>query len=64
MIGQNQTPERVTSETNQKTCVDCGTTKTPLWRGGPAGPKVSNLVYLPDQFRSPSLVCFILYDSV
>ncbi|XP_071693361.1 GATA transcription factor 15-like [Rutidosis leptorrhynchoides] len=22
-----------------KTCVDCGTTKTPLWRGGPAGPK-------------------------
>lgn len=23
-----------------KTCADCGTTKTPLWRGGPAGPKV------------------------
>ncbi|XP_047318761.1 GATA transcription factor 17-like [Impatiens glandulifera] len=22
-----------------KTCVDCGTWKTPLWRGGPAGPK-------------------------
>ncbi|KAF5819189.1 putative transcription factor C2C2-GATA family [Helianthus annuus] len=22
-----------------KSCVDCGTTKTPLWRGGPAGPK-------------------------
>ncbi|CAL5393398.1 unnamed protein product [Camellia sinensis] len=22
-----------------KTCADCGTTKTPLWRGGPAGPK-------------------------
>ncbi|KAK4374481.1 hypothetical protein RND71_005158 [Anisodus tanguticus] len=39
MSGQNQTPERVSSETNQKTCVDCGTTKTPLWRGGPAGPK-------------------------
>ncbi|KAK6772765.1 hypothetical protein RDI58_028003 [Solanum bulbocastanum] len=39
MIGQNKTPERVSSETNQKTCVDCGTTKTPLWRGGPAGPK-------------------------
>ncbi|XP_068660360.1 GATA transcription factor 15-like [Aristolochia californica] len=23
----------------QKTCTDCNTTKTPLWRGGPAGPK-------------------------
>ncbi|KAG9459514.1 hypothetical protein H6P81_004022 [Aristolochia fimbriata] len=23
----------------QKTCADCNTTKTPLWRGGPAGPK-------------------------
>ncbi|KAF7146696.1 hypothetical protein RHSIM_Rhsim04G0231900 [Rhododendron simsii] len=22
-----------------KACADCGTTKTPLWRGGPAGPK-------------------------
>ncbi|PWA40543.1 hypothetical protein CTI12_AA562350 [Artemisia annua] len=22
-----------------KTCADCGTSKTPLWRGGPAGPK-------------------------
>ncbi|KAL5541907.1 hypothetical protein UlMin_009617 [Ulmus minor] len=26
-------------ETQKKTCADCGTTKTPLWRGGPAGPK-------------------------
>nr|DAD38186.1 TPA_asm: hypothetical protein HUJ06_008827 [Nelumbo nucifera] len=24
----------------KKSCADCGTTKTPLWRGGPAGPKV------------------------
>lgn len=39
MSGQNQTPEKVSSDTNQKTCADCGTTKTPLWRGGPAGPK-------------------------
>ncbi|CAI0427999.1 unnamed protein product [Linum tenue] len=23
----------------KKTCADCGTSKTPLWRGGPAGPK-------------------------
>ncbi|KAA8527403.1 hypothetical protein F0562_034882 [Nyssa sinensis] len=26
-------------ESNVKTCADCGTSKTPLWRGGPAGPK-------------------------
>ncbi|RYR30809.1 hypothetical protein Ahy_B01g055579 [Arachis hypogaea] len=25
----------------KKTCADCGTSKTPLWRGGPAGPKVT-----------------------
>ncbi|XP_016495649.1 GATA transcription factor 15 [Nicotiana tabacum] len=31
--------ERENSESQLKTCVDCGTTKTPLWRGGPAGPK-------------------------
>ncbi|KHN03949.1 GATA transcription factor 16 [Glycine soja] len=23
----------------KKCCADCKTTKTPLWRGGPAGPK-------------------------
>ncbi|KAE8711908.1 GATA transcription factor 15 [Hibiscus syriacus] len=23
----------------KRTCADCGTSKTPLWRGGPAGPK-------------------------
>lgn len=39
MSGQSKTPERVSLETSQKTCADCGTTKTPLWRGGPAGPK-------------------------
>ncbi|XP_027333048.1 GATA transcription factor 16-like [Abrus precatorius] len=27
------------SSEQKKTCADCGTTKTPLWRGGPAGPK-------------------------
>ncbi|XP_054807456.1 GATA transcription factor 15 [Prosopis cineraria] len=26
-------------ESPKKTCADCGTSKTPLWRGGPAGPK-------------------------
>ncbi|TKY61550.1 GATA transcription factor 16 [Spatholobus suberectus] len=27
------------SNENKKCCADCKTTKTPLWRGGPAGPK-------------------------
>ncbi|XP_030528184.1 GATA transcription factor 16-like [Rhodamnia argentea] len=27
------------SAEGKKTCADCGTSKTPLWRGGPAGPK-------------------------
>ncbi|KAL3829346.1 hypothetical protein ACJIZ3_018148 [Penstemon smallii] len=40
MSSQPPTPDRVSSDcTNVKTCVDCGTSKTPLWRGGPAGPK-------------------------
>ncbi|KAI8561764.1 hypothetical protein RHMOL_Rhmol04G0366900 [Rhododendron molle] len=30
-----------------KTCADCGTTKTPLWRGGPAGPKVWSISIQP-----------------
>ncbi|CAA0817549.1 GATA transcription factor 15 [Striga hermonthica] len=40
MSSQTPTPDRVSSDgSNVKTCVDCGTSKTPLWRGGPAGPK-------------------------
>lgn len=31
--------EAMMSENNKKFCSDCKTTKTPLWRGGPAGPK-------------------------
>ncbi|KAK9724216.1 hypothetical protein RND81_05G056100 [Saponaria officinalis] len=33
--------EEQASSENEKTkkCADCGTSKTPLWRGGPAGPK-------------------------
>ncbi|XWS58121.1 hypothetical protein CRYUN_Cryun08bG0007500 [Craigia yunnanensis] len=31
--------EDTMSENNKKFCSDCKTTKTPLWRGGPAGPK-------------------------
>ncbi|XP_024023019.1 GATA transcription factor 16 [Morus notabilis] len=29
----------VEANENKRSCVDCRTTKTPLWRGGPAGPK-------------------------
>lgn len=33
-------PNGIPSEEGyKKTCADCGTSKTPLWRGGPAGPK-------------------------
>jgi hypothetical protein len=38
----SKTPDRdmaSSDESQAKTCADCGTTKTPLWRGGPAGPK-------------------------
>ncbi|XVF57561.1 hypothetical protein PTKIN_Ptkin06aG0215600 [Pterospermum kingtungense] len=31
--------EDMSTEDNKKFCTDCKTTKTPLWRGGPAGPK-------------------------
>ncbi|CBI39566.3 unnamed protein product, partial [Vitis vinifera] len=33
--------ESLSEEMNEikKCCTDCKTTKTPLWRGGPAGPK-------------------------
>nr|XP_043613133.1 GATA transcription factor 16-like [Erigeron canadensis] len=44
VINSKSSPERSGSTTSDggsliNTCVDCGTSKTPLWRGGPAGPK-------------------------
>lgn len=39
---ENKYPEVASSSEDsqvKKTCADCGTSKTPLWRGGPAGPK-------------------------
>lgn len=50
----SRTPERVSTDgtLNQaaKTCADCGTTKTPLWRGGPAGPKVYKYVSIMSMY--------------
>ncbi|KAI3693800.1 hypothetical protein L1987_76752 [Smallanthus sonchifolius] len=31
--------EETESSNEKKCCTDCRTTRTPLWRGGPAGPK-------------------------
>lgn len=38
---EDSNPNSTSSPTSEqkKTCADCGTSKTPLWRGGPAGPK-------------------------
>ncbi|CAM0885676.1 unnamed protein product [Alopecurus aequalis] len=32
-------PDECTASGDPKACADCLTTKTPLWRGGPTGPK-------------------------
>ncbi|XP_022748203.1 GATA transcription factor 15-like [Durio zibethinus] len=37
--GKKSLGEDMMSGNNKKSCTDCKTTKTPLWRGGPAGPK-------------------------
>ncbi|KAE8677612.1 GATA transcription factor 15 [Hibiscus syriacus] len=34
-----ESPDQAISIETKKNCADCGTSKTPLWRGGPAGPK-------------------------
>ncbi|EXB55757.1 GATA transcription factor 15 [Morus notabilis] len=39
ITGKNSNGSSSSEESQKKTCADCGTTKTPLWRGGPAGPK-------------------------
>ncbi|KAL0435937.1 UNVERIFIED_CONTAM: GATA transcription factor 15 [Sesamum radiatum] len=32
--------EKNINSSSLKSCSDCHTTRTPLWRGGPAGPKI------------------------
>ncbi|XP_057958208.1 GATA transcription factor 16 [Malania oleifera] len=41
MVDLSERGSESESQSNElkKSCADCGTTKTPLWRGGPAGPK-------------------------
>jgi hypothetical protein len=44
--------EECTASGDPKACADCYTTKTPLWRGGPTGPKVRSC--------SPASICPVL----
>lgn len=50
-------PDGEIKENEIKRCADCGASKTPLWRGGPAGPKVYSYHF---DFKSQplDLVCF------
>lgn len=41
----------------KKCCSDCKTTKTPLWRSGPSGPKVGSTSIL--FFKKKDLICFL-----
>lgn len=36
---------RINSNSTTRVCADCNTTTTPLWRGGPKGPKVYIYIY-------------------
>ncbi|KAE8683354.1 GATA transcription factor 15 [Hibiscus syriacus] len=38
-ISPEESPDQAIGIETKKNCADCGTSKTPLWRGGPAGPK-------------------------
>jgi hypothetical protein len=58
-----QAYEEMSSQPNLgviRVCSDCNTTKTPLWRSGPCGPKVIGLIrYLPLRTHVPcTLYCY------
>eukprot|EP00891_Asterochloris_glomerata_P009561 jgi/Astpho2/9561/e_gw1.00146.192.1_t len=38
-MGSSQAPAETAHQEPVKACVQCGTTKTPQWREGPAGPR-------------------------
>ncbi|GMP63847.1 hypothetical protein CsSME_00025367 [Camellia sinensis var. sinensis] len=38
-LSQKESMSEEVNDEMKKCCADCKTTKTPLWRGGPAGPK-------------------------
>lgn len=44
--GNNNSSSTTTTTTTIRVCVDCNTTKTPLWRSGPRGPKVINIIFI------------------
>ena len=50
---------------NKKCCTVCKTTKTPLWRGGPAGPKVifpTSIPFCLIEFLILSCGVFLVFD--
>ena len=47
---------------DKKACTDCKTTKTPLWRGGPAGPKVCFVVLVHYNLVIFPVLFFLLMD--
>uniref|UniRef100_J3LUF8 GATA-type domain-containing protein n=1 Tax=Oryza brachyantha TaxID=4533 RepID=J3LUF8_ORYBR len=68
-------PGERTASGEPKACTDCHTTKTPLWRGGPSGPKVRSDPLLPLRFSicafspalsvaDPSDLFFFSFDPV
>lgn len=55
-----QAYEDISSQPNLgviRVCSDCNTTKTPLWRSGPCGPKVRFIRCLPLQAHGPVALC-------
>lgn len=73
MNGENTSKKVVTnssSSSSTKCCADCKTTRTPLWRVGPSGPKVNLCPLAPSSFIrfwvtlfSGSFFCSVLFTA-